>query len=230
MRTTRDKVRAADTPLPWGGGGKAPIAAAIVVICSIHAGCGSEQSGDADIDLKTGSTLVYEVKEPEPQPGPGTDPEPATGSDIDPDAPNAVHPFAKRSAFPEAGEAFDKPIEIEPLSDLDPFAPTIDPADIPAIVPWDEARKYVGYEITVEGTVVTVGRSRDGRVNFLNFHKDWRGKFYMVIFDDLAQTLDASVKDLFTGKKVRVEGLVDTHRGRPQIKIESMDQVRFVEP
>jgi len=49
-----------------------------------------------------------------------------------------------------------------------------------------------------------------------------------VVFDDLAKTLDKRVDATFRGKTLRVTGEVDNHRGRPQIKILSMDQVQFV--
>lgn len=147
---------------------------------------------------------------------------------IDADAPSARHAVAKRSAFPDLGETIEEPFPARRLSEESQFAAAIDPADIPAVVPWDQASKYVGYDITVEGRIVSIGQSRDGKVNFLNFHEDYRGKFYMVIFDDLATTLDKGVEELFKGRSVRVRGRVDTHRGNPQMKITSMDQVEFV--
>lgn len=137
-------------------------------------------------------------------------------------------PIAGRSAFPEVGESIDRPMPAIRLSDESQFYEPIDPASIPDVVPWEQAKRYVGYEITVAGTIVDTGQSRDGKVHFLNFHHDWRSKFYMVIFDDLAKTLDQSVDETFRGKTLRVTGEVDTHRGRPQIKILSMDQVIFV--
>jgi len=177
--------------------------------------------------------------EPAVQEGPLDDPavidEPAdTASDepvaeIETDVPNAKHPVAGRSAFPEPDEQLSEPIKPKVLSDHNQFAEPIDPANIPAIVPWTQAKQYAGYEITVEGKIVDVGQSRDGNVNFLNFHRDWRGKFYMVMFDDLAKTLDQSVAETFRGKLLRVTGKVEDHRGRPQIKILSMDQVQFVD-
>lgn len=142
--------------------------------------------------------------------------------------PLGIHPIAKRSPFPAVGETLDKPISAKRLSDENQFAEPIDPANIPELVPWTQAKKYVGYEITVVGTIVDVGQSRNGKINFLNFHDDWRGKFYMVVFDDLAKTLPASVDATFRGKKLHVTGKVETHRGQPQIKIRSMDQVEFV--
>lgn len=141
---------------------------------------------------------------------------------------NSVHPIAGRSAFPEAGESLATLIPAKKLSEEDQFREPIDETAIPDIVPWTEAKRYVGYEITVEGKIVDVGQSRDGKVNFLNFHQDWRGKFYMVVFDDLAKTLPNSIDATFRGKTLRVTGEVEDHRGRPQIKILSMDQVEIV--
>lgn len=134
-----------------------------------------------------------------------------------------------RIPFPEVDEDFRGPIELTRLSDHDPFENDIDPEDIPDVVPWEEAGEYVGHVITVEGRIVDIGQTRDGNINFLNFHADWRGKFYMVVFNDLAETLDGSVEDVFLNKLVRVRGEVEDHRGRPQIRILSMDQVEFVE-
>jgi len=142
---------------------------------------------------------------------------------------NAIHPIAERSAFPQPDETFAEPIGYNKLTERDPFVRDLEPEEIPDVVPWDQAKQYLGYTITVEGTIVSVGQSGDGRVNFLNFHKDWRDKFYMVVFDDLAKTLDQSVEDTFKGKRVRVRGEVEPHRGSPQIKIRSMKQVEFVD-
>ena len=141
---------------------------------------------------------------------------------------NAVHLIAGRSVFPEVGEVIEQMITAKKLSEEDQFSEPIDASAIPDVVPWTEAKRYVGYEITVQGKIVDVGQSRDGKVNFLNFHQDWRDKFYMVVFDDLAKTLPQSVDATFRGKMLRVTGMVEDHRGRPQIKILSMDQVEFV--
>lgn len=153
---------------------------------------------------------------------------PNTGDEINTAAINAIHKIARRSAFPNQGEAITQPIAAKRLSEESQFLEPIDEGNIPDIVPWTEAKRYLGYVITVEGKIVEVGQSRNGKVSFLNFHQDWRGKFYMVVFDDLAKTLDASVEEVFRGKTLRVTGEVENHRGWPQIKILSMDQVEIV--
>ena len=192
----------------------------LALVCMI--GCSDEpevQEGPLE-DLPTSDEPAEQTNAPTPD-------EPVAL--LDTNVPNAKHPVAGRSAFPEPGEQITQPIKPTVLSELDQFAEPIDPANIPDIVTWQQAKQYVGHEITVEGRIVDVGQSRDGNVNFLNFHQDWRGKFYMVMFDDLAKTLDKSVTETFRGKLLRVKGMVEDHRGRPQIKILSMDQVQFVD-
>lgn len=198
----------------------------------LQVGCpGKDEPADEPTDKKTQDPAPPEVVSPlELLPDDQDEPtgETAPAVEIDASTPNAVHPIAKRSAFPEAGETLAQPIPAKKFSEANQFAEPIDPSTIPDVVPWTEAKKYVGHEITVEGQIVDIGQSRDKKVNFLNFHKEWRGKFYMVVFDDLAKTLDKSVEATFRGKTLRVKGMVEDHRGRPQIKILSMDQVEFV--
>ncbi|MBX2851500.1 MAG: hypothetical protein KTR15_07130, partial [Phycisphaeraceae bacterium] len=195
-------------------------------------GCpGKDEPADEPAEETTQQPAQPEVVSPlellpDDEDEPAGQAEPAV--EIDASAPNAVHRHAGRSAFPEAGESVTQLIAAKRLSDEDQFLEPIDPSDIPDVVPWTEAHKYIGHEITVEGKIVDIGESRDGKVSFLNFHEDWRGKFYMVMFDDLTKTLDTSVEAMFKGKTLRVSGEVEDHRGRPQIKILSLDQVEFV--
>lgn len=229
----------------------------IVALLLVQPGCGDKKTGKpAEQAMSAKPPAKPADKAPAAQPTPKPSPQanaqtPPKVSDengekvidktADPDPPrvranhfkpsdiNAKPRLAKRSVFPEKGESFDQLIPAKVLSDEDQFIEPVDPKDIPDVVAWDQAHKYVGYEITVEGTIVNLGQSRDGKVNFLNFHEEWRGKFYMVIFDDLAKTIDGGVTAKFKGKTVRVKGKVEEHKGRPQIKIESMDQVTFVQ-
>jgi hypothetical protein len=212
-------------------------------------GCDSEApstESDRATNAATEEAALPEVVSPlemlpnesaEPSDAPEAQPAAATPDDaaasaaalaVDASARNVPHPIAGRSPFPNEGETLDQPLPAKKLSDDDQFGEAIDPNNIPDVVPWHQAKKYVGYTITVEGKIVNVGQTRDGSVNFLNFHRDYRGKFYMVVFDDLAKTLPSSIADTFLNKTLRVTGEVEDHRGSPQIRILSMDQVEFV--
>ncbi|MFI4860075.1 MAG: hypothetical protein ACIAXF_05270 [Phycisphaerales bacterium JB063] len=227
------------------------------LVLAIGVGCDNKQAASTDAGRAGPDTAQHEsageTTAPADDPARPTtgdprpaDPTPLVGGDhptqpptptIDPqaqaDAPMPIaHTPARtldRSPFPEEGEDFRGPIAAPRLSDQDPFQNVVDPEDIPDVVPWEEAGQYLGYEITVEGRIVDIGQTRNADIFFLNFHVQWQGKFYMVIFDDLADTLDQSVEETFKGKLVQVQGLVEDHRGRPQIRILSMDQVTFVE-
>lgn len=193
----------------------------LLAVLPVLVACDKQQPADSgnDIEFKTGSTVTYEL------------PPEAAIEQIDAKTSNTssvAHPIAGRSPFPASGEVIETPIPAKRLSEEDQFRSPIDPADIPKFVPWQQAGSYAGHEITVQGTIIDIGQSRDGKVNFLNYHQDWRDKFYLVVFDDLAKTLPKSVAETFLGKTLRVKGLVEDHRGRPQIKILSMDQVEFV--
>ena len=193
-------------------------------------GCGSE-SGEADggPDAADAGQMQAQADD-NTQPGAADTPVDGTAVSFTRyNGPNAAHPVAGRSPFPEVGEVVRQPIPAEQLSQEDPFRPEIDPADIPDLVPWQQAGQYLGHEITVEGRIVDVGQTRTGSIFFLNFREEWQGTFYMVVFEDLADTLDGGVQATFLNKLVHVTGEVEDHRGRPQIRILSMDQVRFVD-
>jgi len=195
---------------------------ACALTLALLTGCGCDDNGGTATDTAPAATQDAAPTDAQaPATTPGT---PVTHNT----SPNAVHPIAGRSAFPELGEDLTEPIPAVVLSEQSQFLEAIDPQNIPAVVPWQQAGAYVGYEITVEGRIVAVGQTRTASINFLNFHEDWRGKFYMVLFKDLADTLDQSVQELFEGKMVHVTGLIEDHEGRPQLRIRSMDQVQFV--
>jgi len=199
------------------------------VLIAMSPGCDGTKAAQDDLVLESSAGR-------ETPPRQGQPPRETPQGDGDVESPEAreVLPPAERieyasgrAPFPEEGEQISTPITAKVLSQVDQFMEDIDPADIPDVVPWTEAGKYSGHEITVEGRIVDLGAS--GNINFLNYDTNWRDKFYLVIFNDLAETLDGTVEEIFLNKMIRVTGEVEEHRGRPQIKILSMDQVEFVD-
>lgn len=149
---------------------------------------------------------------------------------------------AGRSPIPQPGETFDRPIAPTVLVRLSPIAPGRGGGDTGStradvettpdapkmLVPWHEAGEHIGQTITAEGVIVNTNNI--GNLTFLNFHEDWRGKFYVVVFKDAYGGVPGGRPEAYyLDQRVRVTGRVDLHRGRPQIKVYDAHQIEVVE-
>ncbi len=89
------------------------------------------------------------------------------------------------------------------------------------VIPFEDAADFMGEKITVEGTVIRTHNSDN--VVFLNFSND--NQFVAVIFpDDWAKFPDPP-EDLFYGKLVRIEGMIEDYQGTPEIIINDPWQI-----
>jgi DNA/RNA endonuclease YhcR with UshA esterase domain len=87
-----------------------------------------------------------------------------------------------------------------------------------------EAAQHVGQKATVEGVVTAVTNSGKGNT-FINFGGRYPNQtFTGWIPKDSPLAGDSSLSAL-EGKKVRITGIIDLYKGKPEIKIMSKDQV-----
>ena len=96
-------------------------------------------------------------------------------------------------------------------------------------VRWNEADQVVGQVSIVSGKIVRVGRSGNGRVNFLNFDKQRRDVFTVVIFNVDEKNFPKPLREMYDQKLVSVRGEVTLYKEVPQIRVRSMDQIRVVD-
>jgi len=94
------------------------------------------------------------------------------------------------------------------------------------VIPWQEAGRYVGSEVVVEGAVVRTYDS--GRATFLNFTQDWRGTFTVVIFASAYNRFPERPRDLYRNRLIRVRGVVQEYQGTPEIIVESPAQIEIL--
>jgi endonuclease YncB( thermonuclease family) len=94
-------------------------------------------------------------------------------------------------------------------------------------VPWREAETRVGRLVTVEGTIVAAHRSE--KACFLNFDRDWRRRLTVVILEPDLERFPPHPELHYRGKRVRVTGLVSSHRGRPEIVLEDPHRIAIVD-
>lgn len=128
---------------------------------------------------------------------------------------------AGRSPIPQPGETLYKPLPFTRITD--PEQRTAKPGEL---INWAQAPHYIGQHIIAEGRVVTTNNV--GSVCFVNFSQDWRQGFYVVVFEDCYDQFPSPPETLLLNKTIRVSGKVTTHKGRPQIRVESADQVTIV--
>ena len=92
------------------------------------------------------------------------------------------------------------------------------------VVPDSTAARYVDQTVTVEGIVAGVGSARRSATTFLNFGAAYpKQTFTAVIFRSAASRFPNPQQ--WEGKRVRVTGKVRLYRNRPEIILESPQQL-----
>jgi hypothetical protein len=92
------------------------------------------------------------------------------------------------------------------------------------VIPDTEAAQHVGQYATVEGMVVKVFTSKNGNT-FLNFGAAYPNQtFTGWIPKNSSVVADASLSAL-EGKKVRISGMIERYKSKPEIKIMSKSQI-----
>jgi DNA/RNA endonuclease YhcR with UshA esterase domain len=92
------------------------------------------------------------------------------------------------------------------------------------IIPDAEALKHVGQNVTVEGTITKVFKSRNGNT-FLNFGGNYPDVTFVVwIPQDAPEATDSGLSNL-QGKKVKITGTIQLYRDKPEIKVTTKEQI-----
>jgi len=94
------------------------------------------------------------------------------------------------------------------------------------VIDWKQAARHLNEFATVEGTIVATHRAE--KACFLNFGDDWKSTFSAVIFASRFDAFPPKPEDHYRGKKVRVTGLIKDYKGRPEIILESPDQIEIL--
>jgi DNA/RNA endonuclease YhcR with UshA esterase domain len=91
-------------------------------------------------------------------------------------------------------------------------------------VPAPEAGKHIGEVVTVEGQVVSIHRSAKGNI-FLNFGAAYPNQVLTGWIPPESNAQNSPYLDGIEGKNVQVHGRVELYRGKPEIRIDSEEQL-----
>ena len=92
-----------------------------------------------------------------------------------------------------------------------------------------KAKNYIGEIAFVEGNVVSTYRSAKNNI-FLNFERPYPNQcFSAVIFSSNLSKFPENPEKIYDKKKVRVFGKIKEYRGKPEIILESQNQIEILE-
>jgi DNA/RNA endonuclease YhcR with UshA esterase domain len=92
---------------------------------------------------------------------------------------------------------------------------------------WKDANKHIGEYVETEGEIVS--SYNNGRVCFLNFHKDYKGYLTLVIFASDFKKFPEKPEKYYLGKRIKVEGRIKEYQDRPEIILKTTDQILILD-
>jgi len=95
------------------------------------------------------------------------------------------------------------------------------------VINWTEAANHYGKYKTVEGTIVS-GKCLP-KVCFLNFDKNYKTTFTAVIFASDLPKFPSNPDQYYRNKKIQLTGTIKEYKGKPEIIIKDVDQIKLVE-
>lgn len=91
-------------------------------------------------------------------------------------------------------------------------------------ISWEDAAQWIGKTATVHGKVVRAHKT--DKVVHLNFTKDWKGTFQVVIFASAWCDFAAPPEELFLDREILITGIVKDYKGTPEIVADGPAELR----
>ena len=95
------------------------------------------------------------------------------------------------------------------------------------IIRWNEAHKYYGQWVTVEGKIISTENT--GKVCFLNFGSGQQDNVVVLIFRSSFHRFPPDPQDYYYGKEVLVTGKIQKYKGIISITIPDKSRIKVVE-
>jgi len=127
------------------------------------------------------------------------------------------------SAFSQ--KASPAPATEPPIATEPPVATVHAPDDLNTL------RPLLGQNVTVEATLASQSKSRNGNVLYLNYNANYRLAVSLVFFlrKDTTESVTEESLTAYVGKKVRAVGELSEHEGILQIKVQNLSQLTILE-
>jgi len=94
-------------------------------------------------------------------------------------------------------------------------------------VNWKDAANHYGKYKTVTGVIVA-GKCLP-KVCFLNFDRNYKTTFSLVIFPSDLPRFPPNPDQYYRNKKVQVTGIIKEYKGKPEIILKDQEQIKVIE-
>lgn len=99
------------------------------------------------------------------------------------------------------------------------------------IISTDEVKDYIGQEVTVEGTIDQVVSLNDvrGQPTYFNMGGQFPNHKFTLLLWESDKHKFTKDGNYYEGKVIKVIGLIETYRGKPQMVISDPGQIEVLE-
>lgn len=92
-------------------------------------------------------------------------------------------------------------------------------------------RNYEGEYISVVGTVMSTHTAKSGKVRFLNLGPNYKTAFTAVIFTSDLNKFTSTIGEptvYYMNKKVKIQGRIKMYKGKPEIILNTPEQITII--
>jgi hypothetical protein len=93
-------------------------------------------------------------------------------------------------------------------------------------ISWEDADKHYGQVVKVSGKIVAA--YNNGKVCFLNFHKNWKEYFTVVIFSSDFGRFPSPPEDIYLSKEIIVTGFIRKYNDKPEMIVKDPTQIEVI--
>ncbi|MDG2470890.1 MAG: protein kinase [Pirellulaceae bacterium] len=105
----------------------------------------------------------------------------------------------------------------------------MDKAEGLPLVSWEKTADLMDKEVVVFGKIVSIGSSRSGKTRYMNFVKNDRDKFKIVVRQQDLEISEESLKEKFLDKNICIRGKITTYDKKPQVLLTELVRIITVE-
>lgn len=97
------------------------------------------------------------------------------------------------------------------------------------VVDWRDAHRHIDNVATVAGVITRSHKDAESGITFLNFSPNIREHFVVIVSETYGDRFPRPPESTYSGRRVRVSGLIESFAGQPQIAVQIAEQIEVLD-